>query len=986
MSNPIVGTGTPVVSVTDNRGLAVRALNWNREQAGDPLRLLVSHTYVDDASRAAIHRDPRLFAAWTTDSASPANLHTMPSLAGQLLKRESSDSGEQVTLFDAAGRPAWTRDGRGTVQTVAYDELGRPESGCEQLSGSEDIRVSWRSGYGDAGPADDGSRGNNLRGINVAQYNDGGLLQINSVALSGAVLSQTQRFLASAESLPDWPKDGTARETLLEADVYTTTTAVDARGATLSQTDAAGHKLAWRNDVSGHVCYQDVTPAGGETQTLLAGITWSAAGQVLAEAAGNGVTTTYGYDPQNQWLATMTAQRVDNTTLQALSYGYDFTGNVTSMSDGSVASRYYRNQATSGARLFTYDALYQLLSATGRENATNTGMQYSGLPAVMSPDGSQYVNYTRSYVYDNSGNLSTLKHTGAGSFTRTMTTETTSNRSVQQNDGGAQTPDEVKNWFDSNGNLLTLQASAAGTDGLAWDGSNNLRSVTLVSRSSGDSDREIYQYSGSQRVRKQTRTLVNGSSELWNIDEVRYLPGLELRKSWQETAGSSASPSLSEELHVLSGKAGRAGIRVLHWETGKPDGIGNNQVRWGLDDNIGSLSLELDSEGQVISREEYYPFGGTAVWAARNEVEAEYKTVRYSGKERDGTGLYYYGHRYYASWLCRWVSADPAGEVDGLNLFRMVRNNPVSLYDPDGNKPVFACFGQGQAKKEMFAQSIEQESTKYPIIDIPKKIHMIWIGTNKMNSTNVDLSKETASKNEDYDVALYFDSGIQGYEPALEFLQDAFKTDKINLRDIRQHAHYAEMKEHPAFQYYEEAVAAKRYAQASDILRLLLLKYEGGVYKDVDDTQQQPFAQLSAPGGVMVNEEYAASADKAQAIPNTPIAASANNPVIDRTLELAVENYKAGETNILKLAGPDVFTQAMYEAFSGLNIRELNETINRLVEQKKKMLGSKVKKLDPQELMLLYKPYKEIKNLNKYVINGSDHSWSKMQGQASGYI
>lgn len=684
MNNLTTATGTPVVSVSDNRGLAVRALNWNRAQAADPLRLLISHADVDDASRAATNRDPRLFTAWTTDSASPASLHTMPSLAGQILKRESSDSGGQVTLFDAAGRPAWTRDGRGTVQTVAYDELGRPESGSEQLSGSDGIRVSWRSGYGDASLADDGSRGNNLRGINVAQYNDGGLLQVNSVALGGAVLSQTQRFLASAESLPDWQEDEAGRETLLEADGFTTTTAVDARGATLKQADAMSHIQQWRYDVSGNLRHQTVTPADGQTQTLLAGITWSAAGQVLSESAGNGVTTTYGYDRQNQWLATLTAQRADNTTLQALSYGYDFTGNVISLSDGSVASRYYRNQATGGARLFTYDALYQLLSATGRENATSTGMQYSGLPAVMSPDGSQYVNYTRSYVYDDSGNLSTLKHTGAGSFTRTMTTETTSNRSVQQNDGGAQTPDEVKNWFDSNGNLLTLQAGAAGTDGLAWDGSNNLRSVTLVSRSSGDSDREIYQYSGSQRVRKQTRTLVNGSSELWNIDEVRYLPGLELRKSWQETAGSSATPSLSEELHVLSGQAGRADIRVLHWETGKPAGIDNNQVRWSINDNIGSLSLELDSEGQVISREEYYPFGGTAVWAARNEVEAEYKTVRYSGKERDGTGLYYYGHRYYAPWLCRWVSADPAHEVDGLNLFRMVRNNPVTYFDNTG--------------------------------------------------------------------------------------------------------------------------------------------------------------------------------------------------------------------------------------------------------------------------------------------------------------
>jgi len=688
MFYPTIATGTPLIGVIDNRGLTVRALNWNREQSADPLRLLVSHSYVDDASRVASHRDPRQFAAWSADDTAPSNLRTTPSLTGQVLRRESSDSGERVTLSDAAGRAVWMRDGRGTVQTMTYDELGRPSSGSEQLSGSSEIRVSWRSEYGDSGPADDGSQGNNLRGVCVTQYDSGGLLRAEAVALSGAVLSQGQRFLASAEVLPDWPEEETGRAALLEAEIYTTTVTADARGAVLDQTDAAGHAQAWRYDVSGAACHQTVTPAGGETQALLDSVTRSAAGRVLTESAGNGVTTTYGYDPQNQWLASITARRTDNTTLQALSYGYDFTGNVTSLTDGTVATGYWCNQATDGGRSFTYDALYQLLSASGRENAGNTGMQYSALPAVV-PDGSQSVRYSRSYHYDDSGNLTSLSHTGAGSYTRTMTTDTTSNRSVQQNDGGPQTPEEVAGWFDSNGNLLTLQAGATGTDGLLWDGSDNLQQVTLVSRSpdSSRNDREVYQYSGSRRVRRQTRTLVNSSRGLWDVDEVRYLPGLELRKSWQETAGSSAAPSLTEELHVVTGQAGRAGIRMLYWESGKPDGIDNNQVRWRVDDNIGSLSLELDGGGGVISREEYYPFGGTAVWAAQSEVEASYKTVRYSGKERDGTGLYYYGHRYYAPWLCRWVSADPAGEVDGLNLFRMVRNNPVTLKDADGRQP-----------------------------------------------------------------------------------------------------------------------------------------------------------------------------------------------------------------------------------------------------------------------------------------------------------
>ncbi|WP_226857736.1 RHS repeat-associated core domain-containing protein, partial [Enterobacter cloacae complex sp. P31C] len=58
--------------------------------------------------------------------------------------------------------------------------------------------------------------------------------------------------------------------------------------------------------------------------------------------------------------------------------------------------------------------------------------------------------------------------------------------------------------------------------------------------------------------------------------------------------------------------------------------------------------------------------------------------VRYSGKERDATGLYHYGYRYYQPWSGRWLSADPAGTVDGLNLFRMCRNNPVTHTDNDG--------------------------------------------------------------------------------------------------------------------------------------------------------------------------------------------------------------------------------------------------------------------------------------------------------------
>ena len=177
-------------------------------------------------------------------------------------------------------------------------------------------------------------------------------------------------------------------------------------------------------------------------------------------------------------------------------------------------------------------------------------------------------------------------------------------------------------------------------------------------------------------VEKGTRVLKTTYSST-RIKQTCYLSSLEIHTS------SSGGHQSERVWVIIIGKH-----RITNALQDRPAKDSRSaSVRYCTVDNIESLSLELDCRGQCVSSESYYPFGGTAIWLMRNRANITHKTRRYSGKERDATGLVYYGFRYYAPWLMRWLNPDPAGTEDGVNLFRMVRNNPLTLLDDNGLMP-----------------------------------------------------------------------------------------------------------------------------------------------------------------------------------------------------------------------------------------------------------------------------------------------------------
>lgn len=652
---------TPAIMAIDPRGLVVRTIAYCRKIAGGKAQTRVTHQLYNHAAQLVGNWDPRLFKQAETEPDTKANLQRLYNLSGMALMTDSVDAGWRLALANEAGVACLSFDSRGSHRRTVYDKLLRAESVSESEAGGDSKAVERITfGEGDSLSAELNCCGRMIRHDDTA-----GSRQITGYALGGAPLGETRRFLKDLQ-IPSWPEELPLRDEQLKQDKFSSTTRYSPTNEVLEQIDAMGNRQRYQYDVAGLLKQTYLQLHGSPEQTVLSKIGYNAFGQVENETAGNGVINSARFHPEDGRLIRLFSQHPAAPPLQDLNYDYDPVGNIVRIEDAALATRHFKNQRIEPASSYCYDSLYQLIKATGRESCSPTNGPELPYFQPLPPDPSQMANYVQTFDYDDGGNLFKLVHVGAQQYCREMITASGSNRSLPITEGG---PDpDFANSFDLNGNLKRLQP---GPD-MNWNLRNQLQEITLVSRPDRANDTEWYGYDGDgQRVRKVRTTQARN---LVHVAEVLYLPGLEIRTN---TDGH-------EVLYVINVQAGRSSIRVLHWKSALPKDAGNNQLRYGLGDQLGSCVLELDDQARTLSREGYYPYGGTAWFAARSETEGNYKTVRYSGKERDASGLIYYGFRYYVHWWSRWLNPDPGGAVDGLNLYKMVGNNPVSHRDTNG--------------------------------------------------------------------------------------------------------------------------------------------------------------------------------------------------------------------------------------------------------------------------------------------------------------
>ncbi len=98
-----------------------------------------------------------------------------------------------------------------------------------------------------------------------------------------------------------------------------------------------------------------------------------------------------------------------------------------------------------------------------------------------------------------------------------------------------------------------------------------------------------------------------------------------------------------------------------------------------LADAIGSTLVLADATGNLSTTYSYAPFGGTALSGP------SMNPFQFTGRENDGTGLYYYRARYHDPTRNRFTAEDPIGLSGGdTNFYVYTANSPISHVDAEG--------------------------------------------------------------------------------------------------------------------------------------------------------------------------------------------------------------------------------------------------------------------------------------------------------------
>ncbi len=426
--------------------------------------------------------------------------------------------------------------------------------------------------------------------------------------------------------------------------LHTETFTYDAAGAPMSATDRKGLVTTATYDALGRrtfVGFDTVTNGGSTTYESTIETTLDAADRVTQLVDSGSGTITFGYDDLDRLTLETTPQGV-------VTYAFDDAGRRTRMTLAGQPDVTYAydvgdrptaiTQGTSAVGL-TYDD-------AGRQLTVNLPNGILGTYAY--DDASQLTSLT--YEHDGGGTVGDLTYTYDRAGRRTTVAGSLARTALPPGMSGA--------TYNANNQLTSWQGFALTYDlngNLTWD---VFRSYTWNARNEltqlQEGQTTIASFAYDATARRISKTIA-GSATSFASDGGNFVQE-------QDATGTPTANLLTGGIDQVFSRTDVAGGATY------------------LTDALGSTVAMADATGAIQTSYTYDPYGNTTVTGA-----ASSNSQQFTGRENDGTSLYFYRARYYFPSFGRFISEDPAGFAGGdTNLYRYVGNSPTNATDPSG--------------------------------------------------------------------------------------------------------------------------------------------------------------------------------------------------------------------------------------------------------------------------------------------------------------
>ncbi|MBB3121403.1 RHS repeat-associated core domain-containing protein [Pseudoduganella violacea] len=585
-----------------------------------------------------------------TDGAGRSNSWTYDS-RGNVTEVKDANGITTRTSYNSAGQAVEFSNGEGKATSLAYDgydlasvtdPLGRAIASATDTLGR---RLNVSDALGNRIVFEQDALGRVTRITNALEQstNMGFDGNGNSTSLRDAKLNQHQFGFSKVNTLTS-ATDPLNRNEILEYDpAHNLSKFTDRKGQVSSFTYDGQNRMKTASFADGSsIAY---TYDAGDRLTRIAD-------------SANGVITR-SYDSYDNLLEEVTPKG-------RISYAYDAYGRRTSATVAGQPTISYSYDA--GGRLTRIE---QAAGASNNNAVQRVDFEYDRNNArtkVTYPNG-----VVRANTYDDAGQLTLVRYTKAdGSLLGDLTfSYDLAGRRTASGGSLARTllPDEVSEAsvdaanrltsfnghalsYDANGNLLS-----DGTQSYVWNARDQLVQIKALDGS------VIASFGYDALGRRQSKTVAGvGSGYLYDgLNVVQELNGVNADGSIPANVRANYILGGVDEVFAQTSGSG-ASARVTSY----------------LSDAIGSVIRLTDGQGNKVVDYQYGPYGQTQADAAHGNP------FQYTGRENDGTGLYYYRARYYSPATGRFIQSDPIGLGGGVNTYAYVYGNPISKVDPSG--------------------------------------------------------------------------------------------------------------------------------------------------------------------------------------------------------------------------------------------------------------------------------------------------------------